>query len=170
MDAGEVGAGHSVTALYELKLLPGVEGRVATVNVRYEDPDTGDVMEISREFYRGQISAAFEEASPRFQLDAAVAEYAEILRESYWALEGSMEDVSAVAGRVSRLFAGRPRRHGVPASCYSSSAHREREVSRRGVTNEPPELPTLDSCPGGSQFESPPRLEDLAGVCARKSS
>jgi len=108
VDAGEVGAGHSVTALYELKLLPGVEGRVATVNVRYEDPDTGDVMEISREFYRGQISAAFEEASPRFQLDAAVAEYAEILRESYWALEGSMEDVRAVAGRVSRLLPDDP--------------------------------------------------------------
>ncbi|MCH8802086.1 MAG: von Willebrand factor type A domain-containing protein [Chloroflexi bacterium] len=108
VDAGEVGAGHSVTALYELKLLPGVEGRVATVNVRYEDPDTGDVMEISREFYRGQISAAFEEASPRFQLDAAVAEYAEILRESYWALEGSMEDVSAVAGQVSRLLPDDP--------------------------------------------------------------
>jgi len=108
VDAGEVGAGHSVTALYELKLLPGVEGRVATVNVRYEDPDTGEVTGISRDFHRDQLSAAFKEASPRFQLDAAVAEYAEILRESFWALEGSMEDVRAVAGRVSSLLPDDP--------------------------------------------------------------
>jgi Ca-activated chloride channel family protein len=108
VDAGEVGSGHSVTALYELKLLPGAEGPLATVNVRYEDPDTGEVTEIARDFHRDQISATFESASPRFQLDAAVAEYAEILRESFWALEGDMEGVRAVAGRVSGFLPDDP--------------------------------------------------------------
>ena len=106
--SGEVGSSHSVTALYELKLFPGAEGRVATVNVRYDDPDTGEVTEIRRDFHRDQLSAAFGAASPRFQLAAAVAEYAEILRESFWALEGSMEDVRAVAGRVSGLLPDDP--------------------------------------------------------------
>ncbi|MDP6526199.1 MAG: hypothetical protein QGH15_18460 [Kiritimatiellia bacterium] len=52
------------------------------------------------------LNPTFETASPRFQLDAAVAEYAEILRKHYWALEGSMEDVRAVAGQVSGLLPG----------------------------------------------------------------
>jgi Ca-activated chloride channel homolog len=31
VDAGEIGAGHSVTALYEIKLHPEARGRIATV-------------------------------------------------------------------------------------------------------------------------------------------
>ena len=38
VDAGEVGAGHSVTALYELKLRDDDDGALATVMLRYEDP------------------------------------------------------------------------------------------------------------------------------------
>lgn len=36
--AGEVGAGHSVTALYAVQLKPGAEGRIATIQLRWEDP------------------------------------------------------------------------------------------------------------------------------------
>lgn len=104
VDAGEVGAGHSVTALYEVKLHEGAGGRVATVYIRYEDSDTGEVTEISRGFDSSEFSREFEEASPRFQLDAAVAEYAEILRESYWAQGSSLEEVQALAQRVSTML------------------------------------------------------------------
>ena len=45
VDAGEVGAGHSVTALYEVKLHQGQSGSVGTVRLRYEDPDNGQVTE-----------------------------------------------------------------------------------------------------------------------------
>ena len=38
VDAGEVGAGHSVTALYELRLHERIDGPIAKVHVRYEDP------------------------------------------------------------------------------------------------------------------------------------
>ncbi|MFQ5595733.1 MAG: von Willebrand factor type A domain-containing protein [Anaerolineae bacterium] len=108
VDAGEVGAGHSVTALYEVKLAPDAEGRVATVQVRYQDPDTGEVSEISRGFERSDFTTTFEEASPRFQLDAAVAEYAEVLRESYWAQDSSLEDVRTLARQVSELLPDDP--------------------------------------------------------------
>ena len=108
VDAGEVGAGHSVTALYELKLVDAADGRVATVSLRYEEPDSGEVVELSRELDRGEIRAEFEETSPRFQLAATVAEYAEILRESYWAQEGSLEDVLVHAERVGELLLGDP--------------------------------------------------------------
>ena len=40
VDAGEIGAGHTVTALYAVQLRPGAQGRIATVQLRWEDPDT----------------------------------------------------------------------------------------------------------------------------------
>ena len=104
VDAGEVGAGHSVTALYELKLYPDSEGQLATVYLRYEYPNTGEVNEINREFNRVQLTAAWEEASPHFKLDTVVAEYAEVLRNSYWAQDGSLKDVQRMADRVSEFF------------------------------------------------------------------
>ena len=104
VDAGEVGAGHSVTALYELKLHDAADGKIGTVYVRYEDPDSGEVAEIKRELRRDELAPEFEEASPRFQLAAVVAEYAEVLRESYWAQEGTLGEVAAQARRVQRLL------------------------------------------------------------------
>ena len=104
VDAGEVGAGHSVTALYEVKLHEGVSGSVGTVRLRYENPDTGRITELSQWLERDRLAGRFEEASPTFQLAAVVAEYAELLRGSYWAREGSLEQVSQEAWRVSGLL------------------------------------------------------------------
>ena len=104
VDAGEVGAGHNVTALYEMKLNDDAEGMLATVRVRYEDPDSGEVSEIESSFQRSELTSEFEEASSRFQLSAVVAEYAEILRESFWAQEGSLGKVTAEASRVLKLL------------------------------------------------------------------
>lgn len=106
VDAGEIGAGHSVTALYELKLQEDApsDGKIATIHMRWADPDDGEVTEISRDFHLNDMSANFEDAAPRFQLAAVVAEYAEILRESYWAREGSLETVALKAARIRRLL------------------------------------------------------------------
>ena len=93
VDAGEVGANHTVTALYELKLKPGASGPIGTAYLRYEDVDAGVVVELGREFGLSDFTVNFADARPRFQLAAIVAEYAEVLRESYWAREGSLEAV-----------------------------------------------------------------------------
>ena len=103
VDAGEVGVGHSVTALYEMKLHDDADGVVGTVYLRYEDPDSGEVSEIERSFLRSELVTDFEESSSSFQLAAVVAEYAEILRQSYWAQEGSLSEVAAEAVRMVRM-------------------------------------------------------------------
>ena len=105
VDAGEIGAGHSVTALYELKLREGVEGKLGTVYMRYEDVGLNEVVEINREFQYEELGTSFEEAPPTFQLSAVVAEFAEVLRGSYWAREGSLPAVADHARRVQRLLA-----------------------------------------------------------------
>ena len=106
IDAGEIGAGHSVTALYEIKLQPDAAstGRIAKVSMRYEDPDSGTVSEIQEMFDRRDFAADFENAPSRYQLAAIVAEYAEILRDSYWAKDGRLSDVAVEADRMRRLF------------------------------------------------------------------
>ena len=104
VDAGEIGAGHSVTALYELKLREGAEGVIGTVYMRYEDVGFNEVVEINQEFQRSDLAATFEETTPTFQLSAVVAEFAEVLRGSYWAREGSLQAVSGEARRVQLLL------------------------------------------------------------------
>ena len=105
VDAGEVGAGHSVTALYELKLPDGASGSVGTVFVRYEDSDSGQIVETSQTLQRSDLLSRFDDASTSFQLAAVVAEFAEILRNSYWAQDGSLTQVLAEARRLQDLLA-----------------------------------------------------------------
>ncbi|MBN2385439.1 MAG: von Willebrand factor type A domain-containing protein [Anaerolineales bacterium] len=104
VDGGEIGAGHSVTALYEVKLTPGAYGRIATIYLRWEDPATGEVIEIVQDFYTEDMDLIFEEADPCFQWSVIVAEYAEVLRDSYWARDSSLDAVLAQAVRVSELL------------------------------------------------------------------
>jgi Ca-activated chloride channel family protein len=100
VDAGEIGAGHSVTALYEVKLYPDAFGKIATVYMRWQDPDTNQVVEISQDYFVEQIARDFRETDPYFQRTVIVAEYAEILKGSYWAEDSSLDDVYDEARRL----------------------------------------------------------------------
>ncbi len=114
VDAGEIGAGHEVTALYEVKLTPGAApGRLATVRFRYARPEyegagAPRVRELERTFDVADLARRFEDASPRFRLDAAVAEFAELLRGSYWARDGRFADVLAVAREAAGALGDGP--------------------------------------------------------------
>ncbi|WP_394433974.1 vWA domain-containing protein [Streptomyces sp. SGAir0957] len=59
VDGGEVGPGHTVTALYAVKLREGAEGRVARATVRWLDPESRAPRETS-----GTITAAALSARP----------------------------------------------------------------------------------------------------------
>lgn len=100
VDAGEIGAGHSVTALYEVKLYPEAYGKIATVFLRWEDPDSHSVTEITQELYSNDLAREFDEADVYFQRAVVVAEFAEIIKGSYWAEESSLDDVYREALRL----------------------------------------------------------------------
>ena len=53
-------------------------------------------------------AATYTTTNTDFQFDAVVAEYAEILRESYWAQDGNLEEVRNAARRVSALLPDDP--------------------------------------------------------------
>jgi Ca-activated chloride channel family protein len=95
VDAGEVGAGHGVTALYELKLQPGVRPRAAaaTLTLRYRGAETGRVEELSRSITAGELDREWDDAPAGLRLASVVAELGEILKGSYWAKDGDLDDL-----------------------------------------------------------------------------
>ncbi|MFJ9536295.1 von Willebrand factor type A domain-containing protein [Streptomyces sp. NPDC101225] len=80
VDGGEVGPGHTVTALYAVRTRPGAEGHLATATVRWLDPDTRAPHERSGEMETTALRDSVWEASPRFQVTAVAAYFADALR------------------------------------------------------------------------------------------
>ncbi|HEX5692821.1 MAG TPA: YfbK domain-containing protein, partial [Roseiflexaceae bacterium] len=105
VDAGEVGAGHSVTALYEIVPTAQASGDALIVQVRYADPATGEVHEIKQALASEQFGREFGQAAPSLRLAAAVASFAEQLRGGEYAREHSLADTLALARQVAPQFA-----------------------------------------------------------------
>ncbi|MFH1229992.1 MAG: von Willebrand factor type A domain-containing protein [Planctomycetota bacterium] len=103
-DGGEIGSGFSVTALYEIKLWDDKAGKIATLFIRAKNPDSDEVKEVSREINTTDVKKSFEEASDSFKLSATVAQFAEILRHSYWAKDEKMEDVLELAQKLAPAY------------------------------------------------------------------
>ena len=124
-DAGEIGAGHGVTALYEIvptaaaENPPGAEplkyqpnetvaakpeapakagpasSELLTVKLRFKEP-TGDTSTL-REFPLEDTGTTFENASTNLRFAAAVAEFGMLLRDSAHRGEASLAHVTATA-------------------------------------------------------------------------
>lgn len=97
VEAGAIGAGHSVTALYELRLADGASGALGRINLRWTDPATNEPIEIVRELRAEELANSFTSTDPHFRLAATAAAFAEVLRESYWAEQVSMTGVAEEA-------------------------------------------------------------------------
>jgi Ca-activated chloride channel family protein len=105
VDAGEIGAGHSVTALYEVALTGQAEGELLTVQLRWADPRTGSVSEIAQPFGSPELGAELAAGAPGLRLAAAAAGFAELLRGSPYAGDRSLADLQAL---LAPLAAERP--------------------------------------------------------------
>ncbi len=117
-DAGEVGAGHSVTVLYEI--VPAQVARTdgvklkyqesnltkealesddwLTLSIRYKEPDA--IFSKKLEYGVGN-SNYNENPSDSFLLAASVAEFAMILKDSEYIADGNMQQVVDNLGRIA---------------------------------------------------------------------
>jgi Ca-activated chloride channel family protein len=93
VDAGEVGPGSTVTALYEVARHEGTHGALGRVYLRYHSETGNRVEELDFPIPPGAVRAGLAEASSRLGLVACAAELAELLRQSYWAQDGSFDAV-----------------------------------------------------------------------------
>jgi Ca-activated chloride channel family protein len=98
-DAGEIGAGHSVTAFYETalhpRLVPG--DKLATVRFRYKEPQGEVSKELTRSLPCSALRPGFAQASGDFRFAAAVVEFAEILRHSKHSAGAQFAEVKSIA-------------------------------------------------------------------------
>jgi Ca-activated chloride channel homolog len=79
VDAGEIGAGHTVTALYEVELT-GDAQELATVRIRAKAPNGTEAKEQAFPFTRALMKPSLEAASSDFRFALAVGATADILR------------------------------------------------------------------------------------------
>jgi Ca-activated chloride channel family protein len=105
VDAGEVGAGHSVTALYEMRLTGQGSGEALVAQVRYEDPDSGEVRELASPLNTDAFAADYSTAPANLRLAVAAAAFAEQLRDSGYAQNRTLDDVLVLAEDVAPQFA-----------------------------------------------------------------
>jgi Ca-activated chloride channel family protein len=132
VDAGEVGAGHRVTALYEIvrkgskvpmpEGAPAAEsgdpvegdreiesGELVRVKVRYKAPDASEsdaAKEVMQKLAPSEIGALFDAADKDLRWAAAIAAYAEILRGSPYAIPTAKDQLRTVfADQANRDFA-----------------------------------------------------------------
>lgn len=81
VDGGEVGPGHTVTALYAVHLRDGASGHVATATVRWLDPGTRAPHEQTGAVETAAIDRPLWDGdSKRLQVTAVAAYFAETLR------------------------------------------------------------------------------------------
>ena len=105
VDAGELGAGHQVTAIYEIELASGVDlddrAEIGVVSLRWEDPDSGDVDEIDEDIDLRDIEPRFADTPDDFQLATVVATFAEKMRDNPYADDVDMENLADEADRLA---------------------------------------------------------------------
>ena len=106
VDAGEVGAGHTVTALYEVEINPqaAASATLATAYIRYEDADSREVIEVNQPYVMRDVYLGFDDAPDSFRMLAAIAEFSELLRHSPFAEDGSYDAVVAVLETISQNY------------------------------------------------------------------
>jgi len=116
VDAGEIGAGHTVTAIYEVALVNsngrrvdslryqqqtatdgGTMNEVAFLRLRYKAPD-GDVSKlIERPIRKSEIKRVLNETSDNFRFSAAVAGFGQLLRGGKYMAQFGYDDVRMLA-------------------------------------------------------------------------
>ncbi|WMD08846.1 von Willebrand factor type A domain-containing protein [Streptomyces sp. FXY-T5] len=79
VDGGEVGPGHTVTALYAVRTEPGAEGHLATATVRWLDPETRDPHEETGGLEADALDDSVWSASRGLRTAATAAYFADAL-------------------------------------------------------------------------------------------
>ncbi len=103
VDAGEIGAGHQVTALYEIELTPAARlapGSFGLVRIRHKAPE-GDRAVENTFAMTGVPAASFEAAASDLRFAFAVSAFADVLRGADEAKGWSLDKIAAVARGAS---------------------------------------------------------------------
>ena len=115
VDAGEIGAGHTVTAIYEVALVgeggasvdplrysdPAVltasQKEMAFVKIRYKEPDASRSQLLQYPILKADIKQDIDQTEDRFRFSAAVAAFGQHLRGGKYTGEISLKEIRQLA-------------------------------------------------------------------------
>lgn len=116
VDAGEIGAGHTVTALYEIILANGGgryldplryapvsnvdtqhQDEIALLRLRYKQPSSNTSKLIERPLPVSNINSTLQQTSDRFRFAASVAGFGQLLRGGVYTADYDFDDVLELA-------------------------------------------------------------------------
>ncbi|MFI1723801.1 VWA domain-containing protein [Streptomyces sp. NPDC020489] len=80
VDGGEIGPGHTVTALYAVRHKPHADGHLATAAVRWLDPESRTPHEETGQLESEDLEDDLWDAAPRLQVTVVAAYFADALR------------------------------------------------------------------------------------------
>ncbi len=115
-DAGEVGSGHTVTVLYEIRPVDSGEkmdidplkygkteftnkDEVLTVKMRYKDPDGDNSKLISKTLSKKDLTS-FEKASVDFRFASAAAAFGQLLRDGQYLNGLTAKEIAEIASKA----------------------------------------------------------------------
>jgi len=108
VDAGDLGAGHAVTALYEVRLKDRSQSTLATFRARFKQPDSARSGLIEKALPMSIVQDRLEAASGPARLSLVVAGFAEKLRGSYWARNLKWEELQSRLEQLPPALRARP--------------------------------------------------------------
>ncbi len=116
VDAGEIGAGHTVTALYEIALVGeggeqvhglkyqkitrapnSLSNEIATVKLRYKKPGTDTSIELSQVVSRQKLVSSLDDSSSDLRFAASVAGFGQMLQGGKFTGNWSYDDALQLA-------------------------------------------------------------------------
>jgi len=156
VDAGDIGAGHTVTALYEITL-KGSEGamipdlryqksetdvnknshELAYVNLRYKKPEETKSHEFGQAVRLQSIEKSFDASHSNLRFAAAVAAFGQLLRDSDYTQGMSYDQVLEIA-RSARDSAGYRDEHGYRSE-FLSLVELAKSLSTKSLASLVPE-------------------------------
>jgi len=107
-DGGEVGAGHEITAMYEIVLNSrGAKGKLATVYCRWKNDDGYEVTEVARDVSLDRGHKTFDSMRAEFRLAVVASRFAEKLKGTPYAATTTWEELSRLADKIGRELPGK---------------------------------------------------------------
>ena len=106
VDAAELAAEEAGVALYQVELLPGGEGEIGEVGVRFRNVAVGRMVERHWTLAYDENAPPFDKASPSIQLAGTAALLADVLRDGPLAPLTDWRDLAPVLSRVNAEFSG----------------------------------------------------------------
>lgn len=108
VDGGEIGPGHTVTALYAVRTKPGADGHLATATVRWLDPETRTPHEESAQLESEALNQPLwsrDNAGNGLQVTAIAAYFADALRsgDSRWSRLPGAPGLPELSDRADEL-------------------------------------------------------------------